>query len=216
MRRSFAVSRSSILSRLCFRDRTGSGRRKSPLSAKVLPCSPFLGLVFLCLATLVGGCGGGSSSGGGGGGPTEPEPFVRLTPDFAQPPSVSMAQGAGTEGADLELEIRANELVDVQTLDFVLVLPSNLLAFEGAAVGPFLGLDASVVVTALSADRLQVLLTRVNPPGATGSGVALRVLLRGIGAGTGRLEFEDPEATTPTGVPIAGIQWLGASVEVSP
>ena len=173
-------------------------------------------LIGSCAMLLLTACGGSQNPGGGGGGPTEPEPFVVLTPDFGSPPSVSLQRGTGTQGADLELEIVANELTNVQTMDFVLVFPGELMAFEGAQAGPFLGGDASLVVSALSGSRLQFLITRVAATGASGSGVVLRVVFRGIGAGTGRIEFEGQEATRPGGVPIDGILWLGGGVEVSP
>ncbi|MCG8456973.1 MAG: hypothetical protein MI919_11890 [Holophagales bacterium] len=139
-----------------------------------------------------------------------------LVPDVGALPSVSLRRGSGTEDANLELEIVVDELSNVATMDFVLRIPGELMRFEGAQAGPFLGLDASVVVTALSADQLQFLLTRAAPVGASGSDMALRLVFTGTAAGRGRIDFLGPEATTPGGIRIQGITWLGGNVEVSP
>lgn len=131
-------------------------------------------------------------------------------------PSVSLQRGAGTVEADLELEILANELQDVLTLDFVLTFPSQLMTFERARPGDFFGAAANVSVTARSPGELLVLVTNPSPVGVTGSGTLLFVEFQGIGAGGGRIEFFTPDAAGPGGAAILGISWLGASVQVLP
>lgn len=171
-------------------------------------------LALLALVSI--GCdGSGGGGGGGGGGPTGPQPFIALDPDSGNSPSVSMVRGGGSEGTTLVLSIEANDLENVRTIDFVLSYPGRLLRVTSVSPGDFLGVDASLVTTALDANRLQLLLTRRLGTGVSGSGQVLSLTLTGTASGTGRLDFVDPDAATPGGLVIPGIQWLGADVEVS-
>lgn len=172
-----------------------------------------LGFAFLLL--LATGCDGGNSSGGGGETPTTPQPFVNVVSDSGDAPSVSMARAGATVGANLQLEILATDLENVQTIDYVLVYPGNLLRATAVVAGDFLG-TVSVITTALDASRLQVLMTRTDGGASTGNGLVATVQFEGIAAGEGRLEFADPEAVATNGAVIQGINWIGADVEVSP
>lgn len=179
--------------------------------------SSISGLARLCFAILLltAGCDSGSS-GGGGGGPTTPQPFVNVQSDSGDAPSVSMARGGATQGANLQLEILATDLENVQTIDYVLAYPGNLLRATAVVPGDFLGAGVSVITTALDASRLQILMTRTDGAGSTGNGLVATVQFEGTAAGEGRLEFSDPEAVALNGLVIQGINWIGADVEVSP
>lgn len=177
-------------------------------------------IVWLCLtyglaAFGLMGCGGSGNSGGGGG-PTAPTPFVVLTPDDGAPPAVILRQGAGTSGADLELEIVANELQNVKTVDFVLAYPAQLMTLVDARSGPFLGTAPSAQFVALSGNQLQVSLTRLEIGGAAGTDVLAVMSFQGIAAGNGRIDFIGPVAGSPDGLEIQGIVWMGAGIQVSP
>ena len=176
-----------------------------------------IGAFAVILWVLCAGCDGGDSGGGGGGDtPTTPQAFVNVVSDSGDAPSVSMARGGATQGANLSLEILASGLENVQTIDFVLTYPGNLLRATTVSAGDFLTAGASVITNALDANRLQVLMTRTDGLGSTGNGLVLTVQFEGTAPGTGRLEFGDPEAVAPSGLVVQGITWVGADVEVSP
>ena len=182
-------------------------------------CRPWslVGFCLLAVSALLVACdGGGGGSDGGGGGPTAPQPFVLVVTDGGNPPSVTLERSDVTEGANLVLDIMANELENVRTIDFVLAYPGNLLQATAVQTGGYLGAGATVITTALDANRLQILMTRTQASGVSGSGLVATVRFNALAAGTGRLDFNDPEAATPVGLVIPGIDWLGAAVEVSP
>ena len=174
-------------------------------------------VAMLLVAVLLVGCGGTSGgSGGGGGSPTGPMPFVILTPDSGAAPSVTMGRGAGTSGADLQLEIAANDLQNVGAMDFVLAYPGQLMRVVDVRSGPFLGAAPSIQAVALSGNRLQVSLTRLEVGSADGSGLIVVVDLEGLAVGNGRLDFINPTADAPDGTELLDILWLGAGIQVSP
>ena len=173
------------------------------------------GFCLALLAILTVGCDGDDDDGGGGG-PTDPQPFVSVTPDSGDGASFSVARNSATEGADLVLDILATDLQNVRTVDFVLTYPGTLLRPTTAQGGDFLGINAVLVTPALDQNRLQVLMTRAAATGASGSGTLLTVRFEALAPGTGRLEFTEQEAATPVGTLINGIEWLGGDVEVSP
>lgn len=179
------------------------------------PTPTFLAFSFALAALVFVACDGGGSTGGGGGDPTGPEPFLRLVPDVGTGPRVSL-QRQGTTGLDLRLEVVAAELPTTRTVDFVLVYPGGLLDFVAFEAGPFLGAGVVAEVALLDANRAQVFLTGTTAGGDGGDGVLWRADFRGVAAGTGRIEFENPEAADPNGLVLTDVAWLGADVEVSP
>lgn len=187
----------------------------SPSPIFRFPLRLCVGLAVLAVL-LSAGCDGGNGSGGGGTPPTTPQPFVNVVSDGGDPPSVSMARAGSTQGANLLLEILATDLENAQTVDFILVYPGNLLRATTVTPGDFLGAGATIITTALDGSRLQVLMTRTDGLGSTGNGLIASVQFEATAAGTGRLTFGDPEAVSPNGLVIQGINWIGADVEVSP
>ncbi len=167
----------------------------------------------MIVALILGGCQGDGSSTSGG--PTAPSPMIVFTPDRAAGSgSVAMRAGPGSTASVLELEIAATELVNVQTVDFVLAYPGALLRFDGFRPGSFLGADASLILEQASADSLTVTMTRIDPSGATGSGVVLTLVFTNAAGGDGRLDFVAPEAGDPFGLEIPGLDWIGGTVRV--
>ncbi len=141
--------------------------------------------------------------------------MIVFTPDRAAPAgSISMRAGAGTTASVLELEIAVADLVNVQTVDFVLAYPGDLLRLDGFRPGPFLGPGVSVILQQTGTGSTTVLTTRADPSGATGSGVVLTLVFAATSSGDGRLDFVDPEAADPFGLEIPGVEWIGGSVRV--
>ena len=167
---------------------------------------------WLLAALALWGCEGSSSTAGG---PTAPSPMIVFIPDRAAGGgSVSMRAGGGSTASVLELEIVATDLVNVQTMDFVLAYPGDLLRFDGFRTGPFLGAGVSAILEPVAAGSLNVLMTRLDPSGASGSGVVLTVILSAAGSGEGRLDFVAPEAADPFGLEISDVDWIGGAVRV--
>jgi hypothetical protein len=174
----------------------------------------FANPVLLLIALSIFACTGGGS-GGGGNPPTGPGPTVILTPQAGPMPSLSLRRGSGTVEDDLELEILATGLNDVGGLDFVLLFPNQLMRFETAVAGPFLGQGTVLNLVPQTPGALRFIMTRTLPGGASGSGVIATVRFRGLAAGSGAISFADREAVTPTGLPISGINWLGGTVRIT-
>lgn len=172
----------------------------------------FLTVTISCLLTLA--C-GGAGSGGGGNPPTGPGPMVVLTPQAGPAPSVSLRRGAATLEDDLELEILATSLSNVQAMDFVLLFPNQLMSFQTAAAGPFLGSGTALNIVPQSPGALRLILTRTIAGSASGTGVVLSLRFRGLAPGSGAISFADREAVNPNGLPIAGINWLGGTVRLT-
>ncbi|MEM8931467.1 MAG: hypothetical protein AAGE94_09845 [Acidobacteriota bacterium] len=152
----------------------------------------------------------------GGGGPTAPEPFLRLLPDLGNGPRIELNRDPALDGANLRLEVVAQELQNVRTIDFILTYPGNLMDLTASEVGTFLGAGVISQIVALDANRVQVFLTGVGAGGQSGDGVVWRADFQGTAPGTGRIEFENPEAARPDGIVLDDITWLGGGVEVSP
>lgn len=124
-----------------------------------------------------------------------------------------MRSGGGSQGAVLQLEIAANEMLNVQAVDFVLTFPANLLRYDGFTRGDFLGAGAQLIPggggSALSFDIL-----RTAPSPASGSGVIITLNFTAVGAGTGRIDFVDPVAEDAFGLDVPGVDWIGSAVRV--
>ena len=164
-------------------------------------------LALLALAA----CGG---SGNGGAPPTAPSPAILLTPDrTAGSSSISLRAGDGSTASVLQLEVFATEVLSVQAVDFVLLVPSDLLRFEGFERGELMGAGAQVIVGGGgNAPSFQIL--RVAPSAASGSGRILTLTFSAVAAGSGRFDFVDPVAEDPSGLELAGVDWIGAAVRV--
>ena len=178
----------------------------------VLPRRAIAALLLVMLAGA--GC-GGSGSDAPSDNPTAPQPMILFTP--ARTPigaSISMRSGAATTATTLVLEILATDLVDVQTVDFTLTFPGNLLDFQGFRLGSYLGTDASVIIGQVSGSSFTALITRLAPGGSTGGGVIVSFEFDAVASGTGPLDFVEPEATDPFGQAIEGIDWIGGTLQV--
>ncbi len=171
-----------------------------------------VGLLLLFVSGCVAGCGGSGSSSGDM--PTGPSPMLLFTPDRAAVGnSVTMRAGANTAATALELEIFATDLVDVRTMDFTVTFPADLLRFDGARAGNFLGAGVSQIVQT-GAGAVTLLMTGLGQAGATGSGLVTTLDFRAIAGGNGRLDFLDPEAADAAGLEIQGIDWIGGTVQI--
>ena len=178
-------------------------------------CSVYLLFALSTLWIALAGCSGSSGGGGGGGNPTGPSPGIFFTRDQAAGNgSIAMDSGPGTSSPRFELQVVALSVTNVQTVDFELTYPPNLLQFDGARQEDFLGLDAPLVVTPLAAGTLAVSLTRAVPGGVTGSGVILSFDFQALAAGEGPLTFVEPEALDPFGLDIPTIEWIGGSIQI--
>jgi hypothetical protein len=175
------------------------------------------GLVLLSGLTLA--CGGG---GGGGGGPTAPPPPVPivLTPSSGSATnSVSIAQGPGTSGSTLELEIRANSVQDLYGVAFDLEYPANLLRPQGSIATSFLNSDGTQIsfISGLERDGLMVVgYTRLGPvAGVSGSGFLARIRFTAIATGSGSFRFARTSAFNSRGTAITDFTWSGGTVQVN-
>jgi hypothetical protein len=178
-------------------------------------------LAGLILLAGLAGCGGG----GGGGSPTEPPPPVTPAVAFtgsggSSTNSITIAQGPGTSGTTLELEIRATSVQDLYGLAFDLEYPSNLLRFESSANAPgFLdagGAQASYVSSLAREGFLVVGYTRLGQvAGVSGSGLLARVRFTAIATGTGTVRFSRNSAFSSQGAVMANVSWSGGTVQVN-
>jgi len=163
-----------------------------------------------------------SCGGGGSGSPTEnPAAVIFFTADgAASSRSFSLRRGNGTSGTHLQLELVATEVTNVHSLDFVLELPPNIVRFDGQRQGSFLsqnGASAVLVALQLPAPLNGVLISDVRPNGASGvsgSGVVLTIELEALANGSGRIDFEIPEASDPQGRALDSLRWISGSVSV--
>ncbi|HEX2643505.1 MAG TPA: cohesin domain-containing protein [Thermoanaerobaculia bacterium] len=178
-------------------------------------------LASLVLLAGLAACGGG----GGGGSPTEPPPPVTPAVAFtgsggSTANSITVAQGAGTNGTTLELEIRANSVQDLYGVAFDLEYPSNLLRFESSANATgFLdqgGAQASYVASLARAGLLVVGYTRLGQvAGVSGSGLLARVRFTAIATGSGTVRFSRNSAYSSQGAVMANVTWSGGTVQVN-
>lgn len=125
-----------------------------------------------------------------------------------------MRAGPGSTADVLQLEIFATEVVGVQSLDFVLAVPNDLLRFENFTAGDFIGATAQVAVSGGGSNAVTFDVLRTAPSAATGSGVILTLRFAAIASGTGRFDFLSPEAEDAFGISIPGIDWIGGTVQV--
>lgn len=178
-------------------------------------------LAALVLSAGLAACGGG----GGGGSPTEPPPPATPAVAFtaaggSTANSITVAQGAGTNGTTLELEIRANSVQDLYGLAFDLEYPSNLLRFESSAnAAGFLdsgGAQASYVSSLARAGLLVVGYTRLGQvAGVSGSGLLARIRFTAIATGSGTVRFARNSAYSSQGAVMANVTWSGGTVQVN-
>ncbi len=162
-------------------------------------------------ALLLAACGG--SSDGGGTPPTAPGPSIAFTPDRAAGAnSITMRAGAGSTASVLELEIFATEVLNVQSVEFSLLYPGNLLRFEGFTRGDFAGAGAQVL-TGGGSGNLSFDVLRLGGA-ASGSGIILTLTFSAAAGGSGSFNFLDPLAEDPFGLEIQGIDWIGGMVVV--
>lgn len=170
------------------------------------------------LAVLLGaGCGGGGG-GGGGGGPTLPQPGITFTEAAASPPAIRLARGPVSTATLLELEVRADQLPEIYGVAFDLTYPSELLRFDAAAEGTFLGaggVGTSVQVVQSEPGRLVVGATRLGEVAGTGgSGVLLTLRFTAVAPGGGPFRFLQNRAFDSAGEEVPGVAWAGGSVQV--
>ena len=170
-------------------------------------CRSVLRLVGLGLLLLLSGCDGGGDS------PTEPQSGILFTPDSSAGSNSIILRRVGGTSTTLELEIFATDVANVHSVLIAMTFPTNLLRFNGYVEGELLNPSIPVVVTAFNT----VLITqpRLSPAGVSGSGRIGTLTFAAIGEGTGRIDFLDPQALDPVGQEIAGVDWIGGSVQVT-
>lgn len=175
-----------------------------------------LQVALLALAVLaMAACGGG-----GGGGPTQPPPptsSLTFTPGgTAGGNLVRLARTGSTTGQDLDLAVQASEVSDLYGVAFDLGYPASVLAFEGASQGDFLAQGGFQVSFQLAEEsgNLIVGITRLGSvPGASGSGTLVTLRFNAIASGTGAISFSRTQAVGPDGLPLAGLEFVGGSVQ---
>lgn len=175
-------------------------------------------LAVLALALVVlAGCGGG-----GGGGPTQPPPpttSLTFTPGgTAGGNVVVLARTGATGGGNLDLAVQASEVTDLYGVAFDLGYPASVLDFEGATQGDFLaqgGFQVSFQV-AEETGNLIVGITRLGAvPGVSGSGTLATIRFNAIASGSGAISFSRQQAVGPDGAPVAGLEFVGGTVQSS-
>jgi hypothetical protein len=174
-----------------------------------------LALAFVVLA----GCGGG-----GGGGPTQPPPPPPSPPLTFTPGGtaggnvVFLARTGATGGSDLDLAVQASEVTDLYGVAFDLGYPASVLDFEGASQGDFLaqgGFQVSLQV-AEETGNLIVGITRLGAvPGVSGSGTLATLRFDAVASGSGAISFSRQQAVGPDGQPVAGLEFVGGTVQSS-
>ena len=174
-----------------------------------------LPLLLLLVATLLTfACSSSDGAGDGGGdSPTEPVPGVLFLPDTGPVgPTITFRDGGGDVNT-LRLEVFASEIEDLQGVEFGFTLPTELLRFDTIEQGDFLG-GASLVIDG-SGGTQTVFNTRIQPGGATGSGVILTLVFTAVGPqGNGRIDFLDPAAFDSNDLEMMQVDWIGGEVRV--
>ncbi len=168
-------------------------------------------------ATVLAACGGGSSS------PTQP-PTTPAGITFAEGGSAGsntafLTDAASASATQLNLEFRANQMDHVRGFAFDLEYPTNLLTFQGADLGSFLGPAANVelLVAEPTPGVLVVGVSRIGANRAvlSGSGLVATFRFTSAGAGSGPIDFSNESATRELGQETA-VEWIGGTVTVTP
>lgn len=169
------------------------------------------------VAALAVACGG--SSGSGGGGPTQPQPGITFSEQGSPGANTVFMTDAPSAGTTtFTLEIRANEMDHVRGFAFDVEYPTNLLSFQEATQGGFLGGDN--VVDLLTSERtlgtIVVGITRFgsNRAVVSGSGVIVTLTFTSVGAGSGPIEFDNEQAFREFST-FTAAEWLGGTVTVT-
>lgn len=170
----------------------------------------------VAVAALALACGGSSDSGGG---PTQPQPGITFSeqgsPD-ANTVFMTDAPSAGT--TTFTLEVRANQMDHVRGFAFDIEYPTNLLSFQEATPGGFLGGDN--VVDLLTSERtpgtIVVGITRLgsNRAVVSGSGLVVTLTFSSVGFGSGPISFENEQAFREFSS-LTAADWLGGTVAVN-
>ena len=183
-----------------------------------LPSTRILTGAILSLALLLISAGCGGSSSGGGGGPVTPQPGVTFSEDGSPTANTIFMTDSPSGSTTLTLEIRANDMDHVRGFAFDVVYPTNLLTFQSATMGSFLGDEA--VVDLLASERtagtVVVGLTRFgsNRTVISGSGLIVTLTFATAGAGSGPIEFRNEQAFREFSS-ITAANWLGGTVTVT-
>ena len=179
---------------------------------------------FVCLAGLTLLAFTTACGGGGGGGrstppppPTPPQASLTYTPASSSPQDSFSLVRSNMGATELLLELQANSVSDVYGLSFDLAFPGNLLRFEEATEGDWLGNSGSVQTSFLAevvSGAVVAGLTRLGTvSGRTGSGSLLTLRFTAIGSGSGTFQFTDIQVTDGSGG-TAAIVWSAGSVSV--
>jgi hypothetical protein len=172
-------------------------------------------LAAVLLAAAAVACGGG-----GGGGPTAPPAGIVFTASGGSATNgLSLGSAAGSTSTILRLDLSARSVTDLYGVAFDLVYPNQILAFDAATQGTFLGgVATSLQVDEPSPGRLVVGLSRLGAvSGVSGSGVVLTLEFASRAtAGSGSFAFQNNAAFDSAGDAIAGVGWGGGSVSVTP
>lgn len=171
-------------------------------------------LTILLAASLA--CGGSSNSGGGG--PTQPQPGITFSEDGSPGANTVFMTDAPSGGTTFTLEIRANQMDHVRGFGFDVVYPTNVLTFQSATRGDFLG--EAGVVDLLTSERTPgmviVGITRFgsNRTVVSGSGLVVTLTFASVASGSGPIEFENEQAFREFST-LTHADWLGGTVSVT-
>ena len=178
------------------------------------PAAALVAVAGVALA-LLAACGGG-----GGGGPTAPPaptPALTFTPGGTSGGNVILLARTGpTGGSDLVLAVEAREVAGLYGAAFDLGYPAAVLDFQGATPGEFLSSDGFQVSLQVAEEtgNLIVGVTRLGAvPGVGGSGTLLTLRFRAVASGSGSLSFSRTQAVDADGGAVAGLAFVGGSVQ---
>lgn len=174
-------------------------------------------LVLALAVALVSACGG--SDGGGNGGPTQPQPGISFSEDGSPAANtVFLTDAFSASAGTLILEVRANQMDHVRGFAFDIEYPSNLLTFQEAAKGDFLGPGG--VVELLANERepgtIVIGITRFgdNRTVVSGSGLVMTLTFNAVTSGSGAIGFESEQAFREFST-LTAADWLGGTVTVN-
>jgi len=185
---------------------------------------PWWAVVALALAlplalAVTAACGGGGGGGGGPTPPTTPQPSMTFTGSSVSAPAVALARGAGSTSTILQLEVRAEDLVNVYGLAFDLTFPGGILRYDGVTEGPFVGTGGagtSLQVAQTASGRLVIGLTRLGAVGTTsGSGVLMTLQFTATGSGSGGFAFSSNQVFDAQANQVGGVSWGGGTVQIT-
>ncbi|MEL7060542.1 MAG: hypothetical protein AAGN46_10995 [Acidobacteriota bacterium] len=163
----------------------------------------------LLLLAACSGSGGGRS---GGDSPTDPGPLIVVISDAADAPRLVYRLNPTSSGTRVILDVVAEGVVGLASLDFLVVVPTDLLSLVQVAPGPFL---QPVDLTVSGAGGALLILQRTAPGAVDGTGVVATLTFDALASGVGRLEIGSLQAFGADDLEIPGIAAVGAEIRIT-